>query len=472
MANSETAMLPALREPSAVERAFLPAALEIVETPASPTLRVTALSICAVFAIGIAWACFGKVDIVAVASGKVIATGRTKVVQPMEIGVVRAIHVDEGQHVTAGQLLIELDPTTSRAETEHAAKEFSAAELDRARLKALIDDTRGDPFATVANADPADIADERTRMESQRSQQQAKLAGLARTLAQKQAEAAEVRATLDKIDTEMPLAEQRATIRRKSAESGYGSQLSYIDAEQQRLDLSTEEPIERKKLDEATAAIETTKRNIEEARAEYTSTLESDLSKADEQASEAREALAKASERSRLQQLRAPVDGTVQNLTVHTLGAVVTPAEQLLSVVPSADGVMVEAVVENRDIGFVHAGQRAEIKVETFPFTRYGLIHGTVQSIGTDAIVNEAQQQRNESTRRNADEPSVEQRAQQLIYTARVALNQTEMNIDGHEVPLRPGMAVTVEMKTGQRRVISYLLSPLSDYYHGAIHER
>lgn len=463
----------ALVPEGADERAFLPAALEIVETPPSPTARIAALAICALFTCGLTWAWFGKVDLVAVAPGKIIASGRTKIVQPAEIGTVRAIHVEEGQAVKAGDVLIELDRTTSDAEHAHAAHDLEYAELDVARLRSLLGSGNGDPFAAATDADPANVAAARLQAAAQRAEEQAKLGTIDRSIAEKQAEVAEAQSSIAKIDAQLPLATERAEIRRKGIESGFGSRLLYLEAETQATDLETSRPLEQHKLEEAEAAVAAARLSRQQTEAEFTKGVAADLTRAQEQQNAAAEALTKASERNRLERLVAPVDGIVQGLAVHTLGAVVTPAQQLLNVVPSAGGLEVEAIVDNRDIGFVSRGQRAEVKVETFPFTRYGLLHGAVEQISVDATAGEDQDGRRiEGTVKPADEPGAVRGAQHLVYVAHVALNETQMRVDERMVDLIPGMAVTVEIKTGRRRVLDYLLSPIGDYLHDSFHER
>jgi len=149
--------------------------------------------------------------------------------------------------------------------------------------------------------------------------------------------------------------------------------------------------------------------------------------------------------------LTAPVDGTVQQLAVHTVGGVVTPAQALMIIVPKDEAVEVEAFVENKDIGFVNAGQEAQVKVETFPFTRYGTIPATVTQVANDAINDEKKG---------------------LLYTLRAKLSQATIRVEDKWVTLSPGMAVTVEVKTGRRRVIDYLLSPLLQYGDESLRER
>lgn len=163
----------------------------------------------------------------------------------------------------------------------------------------------------------------------------------------------------------------------------------------------------------------------------------------------------------------------MQQLAVHTDGGVVTPAQALLSVVPADSHLEIEAVVPNRDIGFVRAGEDAAIKVETFNFTKYGLLHGRVISVSQDAIArdkpagNEGGQQAPDAAG-DGSEP----KGQELVYAARVSLDKTQMQVDDKLVNLAPGIAVTVEIKTGSRRVIEYLLSPLFKYRHEALTER
>jgi len=179
----------------------------------------------------------------------------------------------------------------------------------------------------------------------------------------------------------------------------------------------------------------------------------------------------KADEKTRLQRLAAPVDGVVQQLSVHTVGGIVKPGETLLMVVPFDSGLEIEAMVANRDVGFVHAGEHAEIKVDTFNFTRYGLLHGHVSSVSRDSIARDAPDRSSDrllGTENGTSEP----RGQELTYAARVTLDKSEMLVDDNVVSLSPGMAVTVEIKTGSRRVIGFLLSPIMRYQNQSLRER
>ena len=197
-----------------------------------------------------------------------------------------------------------------------------------------------------------------------------------------------------------------------------------------------------------------------------------DLVEAQRKVKELGEDVASAKHRAMLQALKAPVDGTVQQLAVHTIGGVVTPAQALLALVPTDTHLEIEAMVLNRDVGFVQVGQTAQIKVDAFNFNRYGLLHGVVTSISSDSITREKPADKTDPNERDAGNDSSEPANQELVYAARVALDQTQMQIDDRLVNLEPGMAVTVEIKTGSRRIITYLLSPLLRYVHDSLHER
>ena len=201
--------------------------------------------------------------------------------------------------------------------------------------------------------------------------------------------------------------------------------------------------------------------------ADFRRTILAELTKCKRKPTGLRRTRSKAAQRTALQSLTAPVDGVVQQLAVHTIGGVVTPAQPLAVVVPAESPIEIEAMVANRDIGFVHAGQEAAIKVETFNFTRYGLIHGSVLSVSRDAVTSASP-----PDHANGGASGGEQPRQESNYIARVALDQTRMKIDGQDEQLTPGMSVTIEIKTGSRRIISYLLSPLEKNFKESMQER
>jgi hemolysin D len=227
-------------------------------------------------------------------------------------------------------------------------------------------------------------------------------------------------------------------------------------------------------LVEIDAARQALEKQFDQTKGAYAHQLFTDLSEAERKAGELTQDLVKAERKASEQVLRAPIDGTVQQLMIHTVGGVVTPAQQLMLVVPTESTLEAEAMISNRDIGFVNEGQAAEVKIDTFNFTRYGLIEGKIVSVSHDAIIRDKPPQDPSAKGKNggALSESSEPAGQELLYSARVLLDRTQMQVDNKTVPLAPGMAVTVEIKTGSRRLIEYVMSPVLRYRSESMRER
>jgi hemolysin D len=465
---------PKVKARSADELAFLPAALEIVETPPSPIGRAIGAVLIALFCASLAWSAWGTIDIVASAPGKVVSGGRSKVVQPFETGVVRAIRVQDGQSVKAGDVLIELDPTVNAAERDHSRDDLLAERLNIARLRAAL--ASGDgvvaDFVAPADADPVLISTQRQLLANQVSEHRARIASLARQQAQKEAEHETIAATIHKLEALIPVIQQRVDIRKILMEKEIGSKLTYYEIQQLLVEQQEELNVQKSHLHEAEAGVAAIRETRAQAIAEYSKGLSDDLAKSEQKANGLALDLIKAQQRTRLQQLTSPVDGVVQQLAVHTVGGVVTPAQSLLVIVPDDSALEIEAMVSNRDIGFVASGQAAEIKVDTFNFTRYGLLHGEVLGVSQDAIIRERAPERSSERALGTQHDSSEPNGQELNYSARISLDRTQMQVEDRMVSLAPGMAVTVEIKTGQRTILDYLLSPLRRYRQEILRER
>jgi membrane fusion protein, hemolysin D len=454
------------------EFAFLPAALEITETPPSPVGRAIGASIIGVFCVALVWASLGSVDIVATAAGKIVPGGRTKLIQPFETGVVRAIHVRDGQTVKAGDVLIELDPTMIEADQERQKSDLVAANLDVARLHAALADDPVASFHPPPSASSAQVEMHRQFLINDRAEQASKLAEIGRQQSQKEAERATTAASVAKIQATIPVLQERVDIHKTLLDKGLASKVTYLSEMQDLVGLQQDVAVQQSRLREADAAIALLKETREKTAVEYRRTVYDALTKAEQKAASLAQDAIKAEQRTKLQRLTAPVNGVVQQLAVHTVGGVVTPAQVLAVVVPSENRLEIEAMVSNRDIGFIHAGQEAEIKVDTFNFTRYGLLHGEVLSVSSDAITRERQQSSSNDQTVGAATSTSEPKGQELEYAARISLDRTDMQVDEKRVKLGPGMAVTVEIKTGSRRMINYLLSPLARYKQETLRER
>ncbi|MET3911275.1 hemolysin D [Bradyrhizobium sp. S3.3.6] len=456
------------------ELAFLPAALEIVETPPSPVGRAIVVSMMAGLAIALAWACLGTVDIVAVAPGKVIPSGRTKTIQPFETSVVRTIYVRDGQAVTAGEHLIDLDATISAAELNHLKSDLMSAQLDAARFKALLSNNANpaSAFEPPPGALPSLVEMHRRFLGSQTSEQRAKLAAIDRQIVQKEAERTTSKASIEKLKSTIVPLQQRVEIREQLYQKELGSKLQYLTEYQELLGQRQEILVQQSRFGEADAAIGVLVETRNKTIAEYERTLFEELAKAEQKSAGLTQDVIKAERHTGLQNLIAPIDGVVQQLDVHTVGGVVTPAQQLMAIVPTDSNLEVEAMISNQDIGFVEAGQEAAIKIDTFNFTRYGLLHGKITSISQDAIARNKPPENGTAKSLGAETTSSEPKGQELLYAARVSLDRNYMDIDNRRVSLSAGMAATVEIKSGSRSVISYLLSPIMRYKQESLRER
>jgi hemolysin D len=453
------------------EAAFLPAALALQHTPVHPAPRRALVVICALFAIALLWSIFGHIDIVAVAQGRIVVSERTKTIQPLEASVVSKVLVKDGDAVRAGQVLVELDATTATADRTSVAEQLKSAEAQARRSAALIEALRTNraPAITpspltgwgggekVANQGAARREATPTAPRSDPQLQAdwqditARLAKLAAEAQRREAEAATVRQAIAKLQATIPLATQREADVRGLAEQGFINQHAGQDRTRERIELERDLALQQARLQEAQAAIAEARQN----RTAYVAETERSLRERQAEAQLQRERLAqeknKTEQRSRLMQLTAPVDGTVQQLAVHTAGGVVTPAQVLMIVVPKDAEVTAEVVLENKDVGFVNPGQAAEVKLETFAFTRYGTLAATVTTLSADAVNDE---------KRGA------------IFPATLKLGQTHLSVDGKRIALAPGMNLTAEIKTGKRRVIDYLLSPVQKAADESLRER
>jgi hemolysin D len=315
-----------------------------------------------------------------------------------------------------------------------------------------------------ANAD--DVAQVRAALRSQVETQAARVHGLEDQIAQKRAEAAEVAATIAKLKASLPMLAEKERLHKDLHDQGYGTTFSYLDSQQALSDARNDLNVLGQRAVQARAAQANLASQRDQVRAEYAAQILADLAKAEEKNNELTQDLVKAREKAGNTLLRAPVDGVVEQLAVHTVGGVVAPAEHLAVVVPGGRGLTVEAQLANRDVGFVRPGQDVAIKVETFTFTRYGLLHGRVIAVSRDS------QAVPEAPASNGSAPAPAAGPASPAYLARIAVDQSDMQVDGRREPLIPGMAVTAEIKTGRRTIIDYLLSPLARKSNEALRER
>jgi membrane fusion protein, hemolysin D len=441
------------------EAQFLPAALALQETPVSPAPRVALWLLIAFVVLAVLWACLGHIDIVATAQGKIVPNDRVKTIQPMETATVQAIYVSDGQAVKAGDVLIELDATAADADTESIAGDLRIAQLLAARDRAFMDSLNQlqvgkhhAPQLQVPEGVSKPQADnEQRHLDGEWQELLSKLERLEADKASRQAELRSIQATVSKLQSTAPIARQLAEDYQKLQGKKFVSSHDYLEREQARIEQEGELATQQEKGQSVKASIQEADKQKYELLASGKRTALDRLQDSEQKIATYQQAIIKARQRSQLLKLTAPVGGIVQELAIHTVGGVVTPAQPLMIVVPADQALEIEAFIENKDIGFVNPGQDAEIKIETFQYSKYGTLHGEMLQVSTDAINDEKRG---------------------LIYATKIKLPRTTMQVENKTVNLSPGMAVTVEIKTGKRRVIEYFLSPLIEHVGESLRER
>lgn len=435
------------------EPEFLPAALEILERPPSPVGRLVLWLLMGFLFLALLWACLGKLDVVATADGKIIPRGNVKLIQSADLGVVRKIYVVDGQMVAKGAPLIDLDPTVSAAEVEQARQALLTAQIDVARTQALVDHAMGKSahFQPPEGASEAMVAIQRALLMAKVREFETALAGLRQERMQRTGDRGMVAAEVAKLEEQLPLATEQLETMEELSKDNYVPRLRVAEVKERVIGMRQDLAIRREEQSKAAAGQAAVGQQEAKLRSEFAREALDALTEAEAARALRAEELKKASDKVDHTLLRAPVAGVIQQLQVHTVGGVVKPADPLMVLVPHGGELVLDAMVLNRDAGFVRRGQAVEVKLEAYPFTRYGVVEGEIEHIGGDAVQTEKEG---------------------LRFPARIRLRNSWITVDGKRMLLAPGLAATAEIKTGDRRIIEYLLSPLARRMSEAGRER
>ena len=423
---------------------FLPAAEEIVETPAAPLGALVVWLVTLLLVVVLAWSYLGRIDIVAVANGKISTEGSTKIIQPAISGVVTSINVHEGQRVKKGETLLALDKTTAEKDVATANQSLNTARVERDILRRLA--VGGNTDDIINNAD---LPDETKAMLRQFARSQTTLSAARRQAAggiisnyqqqlqfnqqaknQLETNAQNLKNRKAEIEKQLPNANPVDKLRLQN-------ELSNID---QRITSADSAVLgQNQQLLQSQSALTQAQNQSQTQIAETNSAFNNQIITAEKRIIELENNLVKAKQILAQTTITAPVDGTILSLTVKTIGGVVNAGQQLAQIVPEKVPLYVDAALDNQDIGFVKSGQRVVVKVATYPFQRYGYLEGTVENISPDAIQDDKKG---------------------LIYKAKIKLNDDKSSKQ-NQLKLLPGMSVSAEITTGQRRIIEFFLDPL-----------
>jgi hemolysin D len=475
---SETVKAP--RRSATGDNEFLAPALEILESPPSPVRVALIWIICALVAVSLAWAYFGRIDIIAVAQGKFQPTGRVKVIEPLETGKVTAIYVANGARVAAGDVLVELDRSSAEADEREALAGLASARAEAARRAVAIAaaQTRQiDAVPPIAWRDdvPSPLREREERvLAADLGQLAANLASLEAQRAQKQAERDKLAQTIETQKNLVATLQQRVDMRQSLVESKSGAKAAVIDAMETLQYQLTQLAMQEGQLASLNGALDVAAKDAEKASKSFISDNAEKLDEAQRQADDLEQKLAKARAAIDHLTLRAPISGIVQASAVTTIGQVVTSGQEVMRVVPDDAGLEIEVYVLNKDIGFIKSGQPAVVKIESFPFTQYGTIGAHVTRVARDAIPEPDAGLLEGDPARAANSATFAgaQRTQNLVFPVTLQPDATTMQIDGQLFQLTSGMATTVEIRTGTRRILEYVFSPLVEVGASAMRER
>lgn len=462
-----------------VDREFLPAALELLETPPSP-VRIAAIWLIGLFfAASLVWSYFGWLEIYAVARGRIQPSGRSKVIQPLDPGRVVGIAIENGSRVEAGDLLIEFDSRETGAEHEEQKRDLESALAEAARRRAGIAaarlaGTRALKVAYAAGTSESIIDRENGVLAADLAQLASNQASLLAQRAEKLAASERLKASIAAREKLIAVDKEHVDMRESLNQTKAASRAQVIETLQQYETQLTAQAGEKGQLLETEAALITIDRKIEETTSQFIADQSQKLAEAERKADHLKGELVKAAAKHERMKLTAPIGGTVQQLAVTTIGQVVSSGQPLMTIVPYGAPIEIEALIENKDIGFVEAGQPAVVKVEAFPFTRYGTVEGNVLKVSRDSVDEREATALNDPKAGARASPSTADiaKTQNLVFPATIGLSKTAISVDGKEIPLSPGMAVTVEILTGKRRALDYILSPLREVASTSAHER
>lgn len=470
----------ALEKEKRSDQEFLPAAIAILETPPSPINIAILRVICGLVAFTLIWMFFGHIDILAIAQGKVQPSGRVKTIQPLEPGRVTSINVHNGQHVKAGEDLIELDSAEAMADERSSTTNYLAFKAEAMRRRASLEGAANLSAEEIPKIKwqediPQNIRDREYRvLKSDLEQIKSSVQSFEAQINQKEREEKRLEGQVQSQSMLIDTLKQRVTMRKGLLARGSTSKAAVIDAMETLQTQETALAGQKGQLEEARAAIVVLHKDKKKAIDTFIAENQQKISEAERQADELEQKTAKAHVKTDHMTLTAPISGMVLGLTVTTKNQVLQSGEEIMRIVPDDASLEIEAYVENKDIGFVKVGQEAIIKVESFPFTRFGTLDGVVTHVSHDAIPEpDATNAEGMPTKSKKDSFfGGAQRTQNLVFQVLLKTNQDYMAVEGVRIPLTSGMAVTAEIKTGKRRIIDYIFSPLVEISSRALKER
>lgn len=442
---------------------FSPALLRIQSKPPNPLGQKVVWVLMAFLGALLLWAIFGKLDIVAIAEGKLIPQSYVKIVQPAEAGIVKDIRVREGESVKAGQILMQMDALITEADSKSLEADAARKRLSIRRIDAEL---ANQPFKPEANDPPALAKEIEAQYRANRAALEAALAEERAYLTKSQQELAAATQVKQKLEATLPHYRDQDKAFEKLAKDGFAGGIMASDKKRERIEKEQELATQEHLIASAKASMAQSQKRLAQVEADYRQKLYAEKNELTGQLDKLTQEVTKQAHRQSLLELKAPQDGIVKDLATHTSGTVVQPGTVLLTLVPKEDTLRAEVWVSNEDIGFVRPGQTVKLKFAPYPFQKYGMAEGVVEHVSADAADPNSQGA-------NAPPPmDTKGRPQPLRYKALVSLKAMQLTVNGEKFDLSAGMQTNAEIHLGTRTVLEYLLSPVQAAWHEAARER
>lgn len=436
---------------------FAPDIIKVQRQPPSPLPRVVLYALLALFGLTLVWAFLGRLDIVAVAQGKLVPESFLKIVQPAESGIVKEILVQEGDSVQEGQVLVRMDTGLSDADGRAVLGELQRKRLQLRRIDAEL---TGKPLKLQPD-DPANMfAQTEAQYQARRQAYLDALGTEQATLAKAQHDLKGASEIESKLQQTLPIYKDQAESWDKLAKEGFAGRLLALDRQRTYVETQQELKAQSQNVASLRALISQSEKRISQITSNYRQQLQNERAEAEGLYHKLQQDWDKQEHRHALLELRAPQEGIVKDLATHTPGTVVAPGTILMTLVPQDEPLIAEVWVNNVDAGFVQADQKARVKLVAYPFQKFGMLDGVVKQVGADA--------------KEKPEPSgpAMKTVQEAAYRALINLGSNHLESQGRQLRLVPGMLVNAEIHIGTRTVLEYLLSPVQKVAHEAGRER
>lgn len=449
---------------TAPQEDFSPSILKLQATAPSPLPRLVLYIVLGLLAVLLLWATFGRLDIIAVAQGKLVPLTFLKVIQPAESGIVAELLVREGDAVKEGQVLVRMDRHVSEAdsrqiENDMAVKRLALRRIDAELAGKSMQRQKDDPPALYAQVDAQAQARRQAYLDA---------LGAERALLGKAEQ--DYRASLQqekKLANTLPIVRDQEAGWNQLRTEGFAGRLMALDKTRARIEIEQELAAYGHTVESLKAAIEQSRQKIAQITSNYRQQLATERVEVEAQLRKIEQDWEKQAHRHGLLELKAPQAGIIKDLATHTRGTVVQPGTILMTLIPQDEAMQAEVWVSNEDAGFVQEGLKAKVKFVTYSFQRYGMGEGEVIHISPDATEG-GDPNAKRATQGNAGEPPT----QTVGYRTLVALKTPYLESEGNRYRLSPGMQVAVEIHLGTRTVLEYLLSPVRKVAHEAGRER